>query len=70
MEKYLTRASLAVSEPLARFIEDQALTGSGLAADAFWNGAAEIFATLAPENRALLQKRDTLQTQIDDWHKD
>jgi malate synthase len=69
MEKYLTRASLAVSEPLARFIEDQALTGSGLAADAFWNGAAEIFATLAPENRALLQKRDTLQTQIDDWHK-
>jgi malate synthase len=69
MEKYLDRAGLAVSESLARFIEDQALTGSGLAADAFWNDAAKIFTTLAPENRALLKKRDTLQAQIDDWHK-
>ena len=70
MEKYLDRAGLSVAEPLARFIEDQALTGTGITADAFWKGAAKIFATLAPENRALLKKRDTLQAEIDAWHKE
>ena len=69
MEKYLDRAGLSVAEPLARFIEDQALTGTGITADAFWKGAAKIFATLAPENKALLQKRDALQAEIDAWHK-
>jgi malate synthase len=70
MEKYLDRAGLSVAEPLARFIEDQALTGTGIAAEAFWKGAAKIFATLAPENKALLQKRDALQAEIDAWHKE
>ena len=70
MEKYLDRAGLSVAEPLARFIEDQALTGTGITADAFWKGAAKIFATLAPENRALLKKRDMLQAEIDAWHKE
>jgi malate synthase len=69
MENYLDRAGLSVAEPLARFIEDQALTGTGITADAFWKGAAKIFATLAPENRALLKKRDMLQAEIDAWHK-
>jgi len=54
MEKYLDRAGLSVAEPLARFIEDQALTGTGITAEAFWKGAAKIFVTLASENRALL----------------
>jgi malate synthase len=70
MEKYLDRAGLSVAEPLARFIEDQALTGTGITAEAFWKGAAKIFATLAPENRALLKKRDALQAEIDSWHKE
>ena len=69
MEKYLDRAGLSVAEPLARFIEDQALADTGISADAFWKGAAKIFATLAPENKALLQKRDMLQAEIDAWHK-
>ena len=54
---------------MARFIEDRALTGTGIAADAFWAGTAKIFASLAPENRALLKKRDTLQSEIDTWHR-
>ncbi|HKD48285.1 MAG TPA: malate synthase G [Rhizomicrobium sp.] len=69
MENYLDRAGLAVAEPLARFIEEQALTGTGISADAFWKGAARIFATLTPENKALLEKRDALQAEIDSWHK-
>jgi malate synthase len=66
----LDRAGLSVAAPLARFIEEEALTGTGISADAFWKGTATIFAILAPENRALLQKRDILQAEIDAWHKE
>jgi len=64
----LDRAGLRVAEVLARFIEDQALPGTGVTADAFWAGAAAIYARFAPENRALLAVRDRLQHQIDAWH--
>jgi len=69
MENYLDRAGLSVSEPLARFIEDRALASTGISADRFWKGTAKIFATLAPENKALIEKRDRLQAEIDAWHK-
>jgi malate synthase len=62
------RDELQVAGPLARFIESHALCGTGIGADQFWRGAARVFAEFAPENRALLQKRDALQSQIDDWH--
>src|SRR6185503_13854674 len=32
-------------------------------------GVAQIFATLAPVNKALLEKRDRLQAEIDSWHE-
>ena len=67
MTAYVTRAGLSVAEPLARFIEERVLPGPGIAADAFWDGAAAIFARFAPQNRALLGKRDSLQAQIDAW---
>ena len=58
-------AALLVAEPLARIIDEHALPGAGLDRDAFWQGAAAIFARFAPENRALLARRDELQAQID-----
>ena len=63
------REGLKVDEALARFIEEQALPGTGLEAADFWKGAAGIFERFAPENRALLVKRDALQAQIDAWHE-
>jgi malate synthase len=69
MGEFVERAGLSVAGSLARFIEEQALPGTGLSADAFWSGTARIFSVFAPQNRDLLEKRDTLQAQIDDWHK-
>ncbi len=65
---YLDRAGLKVDQPLVDFIEGGLLDGSGLANDAFWSGLAAIFAEFAPPNRALLQQRDALQSNIDAWH--
>ncbi|MXP29316.1 malate synthase G [Porphyrobacter algicida] len=60
---------LTIAPELLRFIEDEALPGTGIASDAFWAGAADIFARFAPRNRELLAKRDGIQAALDAWHK-
>jgi malate synthase len=64
-----SRAGLSIAAPLARFVEDEVLPPLGFAAEPFWASVADIFARFAPENRALLAKRDELQAQIDGWYK-
>ncbi|TZG25116.1 malate synthase G [Sphingomonas montanisoli] len=64
----IDKNGLKVSDVLVRFIEEQALPGTGVDLAAFWKGAADLFATLAPQNRALLAKRDDIQAKIDAWH--
>ena len=61
----IDKAGLLVAEPLARFIDEHALPGTGLDPAAFWQGTAEIFARFTPDNRQLLARRDDLQAQID-----
>ena len=65
---HLDRAGLSVAPELATFIEEEVLPGLGLGADAFWTGAADVFARFTPENRRLLGRRDQLQGQIDAWY--
>ncbi|MDD8023366.1 MAG: malate synthase G, partial [Paracoccaceae bacterium] len=68
MTTRVDRAGLQVAEPLADFIETQALRDSGVTAEAFWAGFSALVHDLAPKNRALLEKREAVQAQIDDWH--
>lgn len=68
MTERLDRAGLQVDAVLARFVEDEALPGTGVDAEAFWSGFAGLLADFAPQNRAFLKKRDALQAQIDNWH--
>ncbi len=69
MSGYVERSGLQVAAVLAEFVEARALPGTGLAADAFWTGMADILAKFAPRNAALLAKREDLQAKIDAWHK-
>lgn len=62
------RAGLQVATELASFIEDEALTGTGIDADRFWDGVAAIFRDLTATNRALLAERDRLQESLDAFH--
>jgi len=70
MTGMIDKAGLKVADMLVRFIEDRALPGTGLTVDGFWSGVSAIFARFAPENRALLAKRDDLQAKIDVWHQE
>jgi malate synthase len=58
---------LQVAKVLHDFVEQEALTGSGLSSAQFWSGYARLLQDLAPRNRTLLHKRDSLQSSIDSW---
>ncbi len=68
MSSTTERSGLAVASILADFVEAKALPGTGISAEALWTGLADILARFAPRNRALLAKRDDLQSKIDAWH--
>ncbi|GAA5147150.1 malate synthase G [Microbacterium pseudoresistens] len=63
------RAGLQVADELVAFVENEALTGTGIDADTFWAGAAAIIGDLAPVNRELLAERDRIQKSIDAYHE-
>lgn len=65
----LDRNGLQVDTQLVDFIEGQALSGLNVSADAFWSGFSELVHGLGPKNRELLEKRSTIQGQIDEWHR-
>ena len=64
------RCGLAVAAELDDLVQQEMLPGTGVDAGAFWAGFAAALAQLGPRNRALLDKREALQAQIDCWHLD
>ena len=69
MTEFLDRSGLSVDSRLADFIEQRALPGTGLDAAKFWSDFAYLLGKFAPENAALLAKREDLQARIDAWHQ-
>ena len=68
MSDFQGRNGLSVDARLVDFVEGQAIPGTGLDAATFWADFAVLLEAFAPENRALLTKREDLQAQIDAWH--
>ncbi|MCB8889331.1 malate synthase G [Vreelandella malpeensis] len=69
MSERITRHRLQVAAELDRFINEQALPGTGVDEQAFWAGVDALFHDLTPKNQRLLEERDTLQQALDGWHK-
>ncbi|HSA79655.1 MAG TPA: malate synthase G [Geminicoccaceae bacterium] len=68
MTERIDAGDLRVARALYDFIEDEALPGTGVAAQRFWSALAGIIRELGPRNRELLIRRDELQANIDAWH--
>ncbi|MBE7162044.1 MAG: malate synthase G [Williamsia herbipolensis] len=68
MTERVTVGGVQVATVLHDFITSEALPGTGVDADAFWDGVGRLITDLAPRNRELLAVRDDLQSKIDDWH--
>jgi malate synthase len=67
--EYVEAGGLRVARPLYDFITAEAVPGTSVTAEAFWQGFGALVSALAPRNKALLDKRDALQSQIDEWHR-
>ena len=61
--------SLQIATVLKNFVDQEALPGTGVDADAFWKGLDALINELAPENKALLAERDRIQAKMDEWYR-
>ena len=68
MSETVDRHGLRVAKVLDDFIADEATAGTGVSADAFWRGFADVVSDLTQPNRDLLATRARLQASIDEWH--
>jgi len=69
MSDRIEKSGLQVDAALASFIENEVVAPLGRDLAQFWAGFAALAERFVPVSRALLAKRDDLQTQIDAWHK-
>ncbi|KAA8984355.1 malate synthase G [Halospina sp. K52047b] len=70
MTERVNAGGLQVARILYDFVNNEALPGTGVDADQFWNEFGRIVADMAPRNRELLKVRDELQEKLDDWHRE
>ena len=59
---------LKVDRCLYQLIQEEIAPGTGVDSDVFWSELGKIVRDLGRKNQALLEKRDTIQKQIDEWH--
>ena len=63
-------AGLKVAKVLHDFVVDEVIPGTGITAEAFWQGLADLVHRFGPINRALLQRRDELQAKINAYYRE
>jgi malate synthase len=69
MTDMIRHGDIEIARTLHDFVNQEALPGTGVSPDRFWDGAARIINALAPKARALVAERTALQGAIDDWHR-
>ncbi len=67
MSNYVETSGLRIEQQLHDLVRDEIAPGTGVDVDSFWTSLARIVTDLGPKNRALLDRRDVLQKQIDGW---
>ena len=68
-EQYIKIKNLSVSKKLLSFVNKELLPGTKIKKEFFWNRFDKCIHELAPKNKKLLEIREKLQKQIDEWHK-
>nr|WP_067294972.1 malate synthase G [Marinobacterium profundum] len=69
MTNRIKTGGLKVSADLYALVASDITPGTGIDPERFWAGFETLLDDLGPQNRRLLDKRDQLQQQIDDWHR-
>tara|TARA_B100002019_G_scaffold40560_1_gene33949 strand:+ start:103 stop:2265 length:2163 start_codon:yes stop_codon:yes gene_type:complete len=69
MTNYTESHNLSIARELKDFVAQEILPGLDIAEDHFWDSLSNIFYEYKDENKAFLETRESIQTQIDEWHK-
>ncbi len=64
----IKRGNLTISSILLEFVDQEVIPGTNMNAEDFWNKFDLAVHELAPINKALIKKRETIQKEIDEWH--
>lgn len=68
MENRIKVGGLKIDKALYDLVRDEIAPDTDIDADEFWNAFDAIVTEFAPENQTLLEKRNRLQQQIDEWY--
>ena len=66
---FIEKKGLKISSILFDFVNKEIIPGTDIQTDKFWDGFEKTVHQLAPINKRLIEKRETIQKQIDNWHK-
>lgn len=69
MPNFIQSGRLTIHPSLYRFVNEDVIPGTGVEKDKFWQGFELLLGELTPINKALLAKRDAIQTQLDNYAK-
>ena len=70
MKGMTDKSGLRIHPVIYDLVEREIAPGTGVDTERFWRGLGGIVEDLAPVNAALLERRNVLQGQIDQWHRD
>ena len=70
MSERVETAGLKVAADLHELVEKEIAPGTGVAPQAVWQTLASIVSDMGERNRALLERRDALQRELDAWHRE
>ena len=60
---------LKISSKLIDFVNNEVIPGTNIKVDKFWNKFEKVVHNLAPINKSLIEKRESIQKKIDQWHR-
>jgi len=70
MSEYVQKGSLSVASELVSLVENKITTGLDISADEIWAVLEKLVDEFGPRNKALLAKREDLQSKMDAWCKE
>ena len=62
------KGNLIISSVLLNFVNQEVIPGTGIDAEDFWKKFDLAVHELAPANKTLIEKRESIQKKIDEWH--
>ncbi|MCC9624720.1 malate synthase G [Thalassospira sp. MA62] len=68
MTQRIQKGGLQIATVLHDLVANEVIPGTGISNDQFWASFEQLVTEFGPRNKALLDRRDTLQAKIDEWH--